>query len=178
MAWAMTPFRRHALIPALTSLIFAGMALEGCTQRGTYPSLARRPQETDEGRIASSLPAPAIAEPAGPTNPVAPAALAELRSRAEAAHQRFAAQRSKDGPAIVAGRTAAQGTEAWALGSVALADLVAEHDATVAALAEIDGLYAADRIDGGDGGAIAAVRDQVTAWVADEDAVLAELGRQ
>ena len=43
------------------------------------------------------------------------------------------------------------------------------------ALAELDGLYVKERIDGGEGVAHAAVRDQITAWVADEDAVLTEL---
>ncbi|MEY4159923.1 MAG: hypothetical protein RLZZ136_544, partial [Pseudomonadota bacterium] len=42
-------------------------------------------------------------------------------------------------------------------------------------LADLDALYVKDRIDGGDGGAITAVRDQITASVADEDAVLADL---
>ncbi|MBC2663297.1 hypothetical protein H7F50_16230 [Novosphingobium flavum] len=176
--------------PILAGLVLASLVLDGCAQRGTYPSLARRPQEIDGGRIAGTLPAPADTTPAdttpadttpadttpaAPASPVATTSLAELRSRAEGSHQRFAAQRAKDGPAIASGRKAGEGSEAWALGSAALADLIAEHDATVAVLAEIDSLYAAERIDGGDGGAIAAVRDQVTAWVADEDAVLAEL---
>ncbi|WP_298196125.1 hypothetical protein [Novosphingobium sp.] len=171
--------------PILAGLVLASLVLDGCAQRGTYPSLARRPQEIDGGRIAGTLPAPADTTPAdtsqadtsqaGPAGPVTTASLAELRSRAEGSHQRFTAQRTKDGPAIASGRKAGEGSEAWALGSAALADLIAEHDATVAVLAEIDSLYAAERIDGGDGGAIAAVRDQVTAWVADEDAVLAEL---
>lgn len=171
--------------PILAGLVLASLVLDGCAQRGTYPSLARRSQEIDGGRIAGSLPAPADTTPAdttpadttpaAPASPVATTSLAELRSRAEGSHQRFAAQRAKDGPAIASGRKAGEGSEAWALGSAALADLIAEHDATVAVLAEIDSLYAAERIDGGDGGAIAAVRDQVTAWVADEDAVLAEL---
>ena len=175
MAWAMIPFRRYPLLPVLASLI-----LTGCAAQGTFPSLARRPQEGVAARIAGTLPAPAVTLPATPlpavpANPPAPAGLADLRSQAEAAHRRFAAQRDKDGATIRSGQAAAPGSEAWALGSAALADLTAEHDATLAALAEIDGLYAAERIDGGDGGAIAAVRDQVTAWVADEDAVLAEL---
>jgi hypothetical protein len=59
--------------------------------------------------------------------------------------------------------------------SIALADLSSARSRTAVALADLDQLYVAQRVDGGDGIAIAAVRDQVTAWVADEDAVLADL---
>ena len=174
MAAAMSSLHRYAPLPLLASLILAG-----CASPGSYPSLAHRPQEDVPGRITGTLTPPAATpgeQPAG--RPPAPTNLAALRAEAEAAHARFGGQRQRDEKVIRAGRQAAPGSEAWSLGAVALADLTGAHDATVAALAAIDTLYAAERIDGGDGGAIAAVRDQVTAWVADEDAVLAELGRQ
>ncbi|MBC2670402.1 hypothetical protein H7F53_14715 [Novosphingobium piscinae] len=166
-------------------LLLAGLSLASCSRPEGYPSLARRPQEVEAGRITGSLPAPTITAPPGllPAEPTVAAptgaglaeALAALRDQAAAAHGRFADARGRAGHTIVAGRGAAPGSEAWALAAVAIADLTAAHDATATALAELDGLYVRARIDGGDGGAIAAVRDQVTAWVADEDAVLAEL---
>ena len=94
---------------------------------------------------------------------------------------RFAAARARADQLTAAARDAAPGSDAWAAGSVALSDLTAQHDALVGILADIEAIdvrhqVEAQNVDGGDGGAIAAVRDQVTAWVADEDAVLADLG--
>ena len=43
------------------------------------------------------------------------------------------------------------------------------------ALADLDQLYAAARIEGSDATAIAAARDQVTGWIGEEDRVLASL---
>jgi len=72
-------------------------------------------------------------------------------------------------------RALAVASESWSQATVALASLESRRSDAMIALAELDPLYVKERIDGGDGGAIAAVRDQITAWVADEDAVLADL---
>ena len=174
MAGAMIRHRKCALLPALT-LLLAG----SCSTQGQFPSLARRAQEDVPGRVAGTV-QPAPAAPVITLPPVTAtddnARLGELRSAANAAHDRFAAAREQADRLTAAARAAAPGSEPWAVASVALSDLTSQHDALVGILADIEAIDIRQRVDGGDGGAIAAVRDQVTAWVADEDAVLADLG--
>ena len=176
--------------------------LAGCASDGAFPSLARRPAEGigESGSAASSTPGriAGSAAPAAPAPDVAtaqqavsadlPARLAELGASARAASERFTGKRARAEQLVSAARGAAPGTEAWSVATIAMADLESARSDVMVSLGELDRLYAAARIDaaaknagpeqvdGGDGGAIAAVRDQVTAWVADEDAVLADLG--
>lgn len=119
------------------------------------------------------MPAPAPSPAATPAELTA--RLEQLRLSASQAHARFNARRARTATLTGAARGAAVGSDAWAVATVAVADLESARSEAMVALGELDRLYAAERIDGGDGGAIAAVRDQVTAWVADEDAVLADL---
>ena len=184
MTVAMTAFHKTAPIPLPATLPMALMliaTLGGCAGSGTFPSLARRPQEVVAGRITGTLaPAPATVAAAPLPGPApqadAAATLIALQESASIAHDRFTALLQRDARAISAGRGAAAGSDSWAQAQAAIADLTGEHDVAVATLAEIDRLYVQDRVDGGDGGAITAVRDQVTAWVAEQNAVLAELG--
>lgn len=166
----------------------------GCTSADGFPSLARRPAETatwatagtaqagatGSDRITGSAPA---ASPAPDTTvtqtPVSAdlaTRLAQLRESARAAHDRFAGKRTRAAQLVTAARGTAVASEAWAVATVAVAELESARSDAMVSLGELDRLYVAERIDGGDGVAIAAVRDQVTAWVADEDAVLADLG--
>ena len=103
------------------------------------------------------------------------ARLRELGSAAREAHGRFEAKQARARQLTAAARGAAPGSEAWSVATIAVGELEAARSDAMVSLGELDRLYAQERIDGGDGGAIAAVRDQVTAWVADEDAVLVEL---
>lgn len=159
----------------------AVLVVAGCASPGQFPSLARRAQEDVPGRISGTAPpvapAPQVTLPAV-TATDDNARLGELRSAANAARSRFEEKRGAADARTAAARDAAPGSEAWATATVALSDLTAEHDALVGILADIEAIDVRQRVDGGDGGAIAAVRDQVTAWVADEDAVLADLGRR
>ena len=175
MAAAMTLLRKSAVLPPLVAIL-----LTGCASSGRFPSLARRAQEGDPARITGTVAVPAASEPSGPVAPSADptgpeADPAVLRREASAARDSFLAHQPRADQLTRAAQGAATGSEAWSQAAVALAELTAAHDATLAALAGLDSLYVRERVDGGDGGAIAAVRDQVTAWVAEEDAVLAGL---
>jgi len=163
--------------------------LSGCASQGEFPSLARRPAELAGEGIAGTAGSGRIAGSGAPASPARdvpamqqavpadlPARLAQLGDAARAAHGRFAGKRERAGQLVGGAINAAVGSEAWAVATVALADLESARSDVMVSLGELDRLYAAARVDGGDGGAIAAVRDQVTAWVADEDAVLADLG--
>lgn len=185
------PAGKAAFIAAPAAALFL---LAGCASSEEFPSLAWRPAELiGEKSLASadhaeSTPA-RIAGSGAPAVPAGDAAvtqvavsadlsarLAQLGEAARAANERFSGKRSRAVSLASAARGAAQGSEAWAVATVAMADLESARSDVMISLGELDRLYAAARVDGGDGGAIAAVRDQVTAWVADEDAVLADLG--
>jgi hypothetical protein len=103
------------------------------------------------------------------------AQLSQLQSQAHEAHARFIATAPKTTQMVNAARGAAVASESWSRANVALAELESRRSEAMVVLADLDALYVKDRIDGGDGGAITAVRDQITASVADEDAVLADL---
>lgn len=171
----MTHFRKCALLPAVAAIL-----LSGCAGSGQFPSLARRPQEDVPGRITGTLSAPPVAASTASPEPAVEAAdqgqADRLMAQARTARESFLARRGRADQLARAASGAQPGSEAWSVAAVSLAELSSARDSTVTALADMDAIYVRQRIDGGDGGAIAAVRDQVTAWVADEDAVLAELG--
>jgi len=184
----MTMHKGAVLLPFSAALALSG-ALAGCAGGEAYPSLARRPQEvefqgpavaaTAPGRIGGSA-APAPAGPGATASQQAVssdlgARLAQLQTAADTAHERFSAGRAKADSLTAAARGLEVGSEGWSVATVAVADLESARSDVMVSLGELDRLYAEERIDGGDGGAIAAVRDKVTAWVADEDAVLADL---
>lgn len=154
----------------------AALPLAGCAaDYESYPSLAPRPAE----RISGS------AEPAAPTTAPAPivvtpstdltARLIQLADQAQAAHREFTGRQARAEQLVSAAGGAAAGSETWAQASVALADLESSRSQAMVALADLDGLYAAERTDGGDGAAIAATRDRVIGWIGEEDATLARL---
>lgn len=156
------------------------MALSGCTSSGEWPSLARRAAEKSGGRqggtAAPVLPGPGttVSQEAVPGDLAA--RLARLEQAARESHGEFGRKQARAATLAGAARGAAAGTEQWAVATVAIAELESARSDVMVSLGELDRLYVSQRIDGGDGEAIAAVRDQVTAWVADEDAVLADLG--
>jgi hypothetical protein len=150
------------------------LILSACASAPGYPSLAKRPAERIAGTAQPATPPPVAQTPA-PLSPEMQARLAQLVERARAAHAVFTAGKGKADRLSSAARGAAVSSEAWVVATVALAELESRRSEVMISLAELDSLYAREKVDGGDGVSIAAARDQVTAWVADEDAVLAEL---
>jgi len=159
---------------ALFLLAAASLALTACASaKAGYPSLARRPIE----RISGSAP---VATPTDSPAPAAPspdalgrldAALAQAAGADARFHQREARARTL----VSAARGAPIAGEAWAVASVAVADLESARSDAMIALADIDALFAKARVEGSDSTAISSGRDRVTALVASEDQVLAEL---
>jgi len=149
------------------------LALTACAaDTADYPSLARRSIEKGETGQ-TPTPAPA-AVPASPS-PQDTTRLAALVEQARAAHQRFLGKQQRAVQTVAAGSGAAPGSESWAVASVALAELESERSSAMIALADLDQLYAAAGTEGRDTAAISAARDQVSGWIGDEDAVLADL---
>ena len=153
---------------ALSIACVAALALGGCAGERGYPSLARLPAE----RIAFAVPpAPPPAATPQPLPAELEARAGRLAAAVSAAHARFRA---------LAGS---------ARGPGALAELEVARGQTSLALAELDRLYADDRVahaeDDGIAGPTAAprpaaallarLRDAALATLAEEDAVLASV---
>lgn len=160
---------------ALTGLSTAAfiLVLPACAaDTANYPSLARRPAERAASNTPTAAPAPVATAP----DAELPARLAALIEQAREADTRFASRRAEAERAVAAGGGAAPGSEAWAVASVALASLESARSDAMIALADLDQLYAAARIaSSGEWATIAAARDQVTAWIGEEDRILAAL---
>lgn len=158
---------------SIAAALGACLLLSACGDAKGYPSLAKRPAERISGTAQPAPPPPPVVVP--PLSPELQARLGQLIERARAAHGEFTGGKAKADRLSSAARGAAVSSEAWVVATVALAELESRRSEVMISLAELDTLYAREKVDGGDGVSIAAARDQVTAWVADEDAVLAEL---
>jgi hypothetical protein len=158
-----------AVIKPLAVLSIAALLATACAGPGKYPSLATREAERATGTLQ-----PAAPEPYAP--PTTPAEtldrLGTLSAEAKAAHQAFlaAADRAR-GPAAAA-RGTGEGSNAWSVAQIALADVESSRSATMIALAELDRLYVDTELAGGDLSRIGPARDEAAALVAAEDAAL------
>ena len=162
-----------AFRPAL--ILAVALLTSACsTTEGEFPSLARRPAERVSGTAeASPAPPPAVAEPV----PAGLAAqLAGFERQARAGHAKFQSREGRARQLVSAARGAAVASERWSVATVAVAELEAARSEVLIVLADLDSLYAAELVAGGDGAAIGTVRDSVQALVVQEDRVLAELG--
>jgi hypothetical protein len=159
----------------IAPVVLAAFLSACAADQGSYPSLARRDAERIVGTMPVAAPAPeSVALPATPAPELA-RRLSQLIDQARTAHGRFTAREPRARTLSGAARGAAMGSESWASAAIALADLESARSDAMIALADLDALYAAARVESSAADAIAAARDQVTALVGEEDAVLAEL---
>jgi len=162
-----------------TALVATLSACAADTSR--YPSLERRDAERMTG--SASPVEPDIAPPPAPATP--PTGLTErlaaIAAAAEDSHKTF---QSRVAPARERVRRAAGaelGTLAWADAEVALSSLESARSDTMFALADLDELLATGTVAQAETGKpaglpeISALREQITALVASEDAVLADV---
>lgn len=156
-------------------LVLPLLASACATTEDEFPSLARRPAERISG-TAETVPAPVLPPVAEPVSPDLAARLARIEARAGAGHAKFQSREPRARSLVSAARGAAVASERWAVATVAVAELEAARSEVMIALADLDSLYAAERVAGSDGVAIEAVRSRVEALVRAEDSVLAELG--
>jgi hypothetical protein len=158
----------RGVIKSLSALSVALLAT-ACASPGKYPSLATRDAERATGTLQPAEAEPYV-PPATPTETLD--RLGRLTAEAQAAHQTFlaAAERAR-GPAA-AGRGASEGSNAWSVAQIALADVESARSATMIALAELDRLYTDTELAGGDLSQIGPARDEAAGLVAAEDAAL------
>lgn len=157
-------------VPAIPVLLI----LSACAgNTSTYPSLARRPAERV---IGTALPAAPDPRP-GPvaTSPEIASRLDAIVARARAADAQFAAREGATRRLIGLASGAAVASDAWSNATVGMAMLDSARSQTMIALADLDGLYAAARVNGEDSAQIGQARATVEALVERENAVLAGL---
>jgi len=146
--------------------------LGACTSApGDYPSLARRPIEQ------LNTPLPPATAPSAPV-PLDPAMVRQLDSlleRIRAADARFQAKAPQVRRSVLAASDAARGTEAWSAAMIALTDLDTARSDAMVALAEIDAIYAANRITGAAAVEAQAARAAGNRLIAVQDQVMADL---
>lgn len=165
--------RRSAALLALPALAILP-TLAGCADtRSGYPSLAPRPIER---AMMQAEAAPALPPAARP--PLAPSAdIVEILASATAADTAFKAALETARPRIEAGRSAAEGSEAWVVAQQAYSDVEAARAPIGNALAELDRRrqVAVAAGKGGEEAAIAEAALQVQALDEAERALLAGL---
>lgn len=161
-------------VATLATALLPLAALSACaTQAGDeYPSLAIRDVERISG---SADPAPREVEPAPPTPAAVLDRLAQLRTTATQAHATFTTRAKATSRTISTAAGAAQGSEAWAAATAALADLDGARSETMVALADLDRLFVDAATQGADLSRIGATRDEVEALIAQENATIDRL---
>ena len=101
--------------------------------------------------------------------------MSQLIADARASHAAFAEVADGARSAIAGARGAATGSDAWARGEAALADVRAARGKTTVPLADLDRLLVDATTQGEAGDRIEAARAEVAELVAAEDRVVAEL---
>lgn len=163
-----TAMRRFAALVMLT------LSLAACAaDQDGFPSLERRPAERVSG---TAVPIAAATEevPVPPT-PEVSGRLGSIENAALNADAKFKARTPETRRLVNAGAGAAVASEGWSVATAALAALEGARSEAMIALADLDAMYAAERVAGGDGAAIAASRDRVLLLIGEEDAVLIAL---
>ena len=163
-------YHRVLLVPLCLVLLLPGCS----TPEGDFPSLERRPFETDTP----------VAEPVAPAAPtVLPAVLANkvsaLTKRHEAASSSFAKALPNVQRVAAAAAGRAAGSEAWVNAHLQLSRLDKLRFDSVAALGEFDGLIG-DQIDG-DSAYVALLTDaqeKIAGEVAAQKAEVERMSRQ
>lgn len=174
----------RSLSPFVCSAVALLLLASCASPPGEYPSLAKRPVERAAERISGTAdvvepqPAPPMREPqpdAGLT-----AQLTELVGQAQEDHARFSRIRERTERIVTGAGNASLGSESWAVANVALTELETARNRTSVTLAELDKLYAGERIANyqeitSNAAAIGEARDRVSAWVSEESRVITDL---
>ena len=170
MVQVLTRVPSRAFSMALPTFVLLPL-LGACAAAGEgYPSLATRDIERTGGVME--------VEPAPPPAPPAPSTLAtleELEATARAAHADFLAAAPRARALTSAARGAARGSERWSVAQVAIADLESTRSEAMIALADLDRIFVDAVTSAQATESINAVRTEIEALVAEENAVIESL---
>ena len=166
----------------LTAMLTGSLLLGGCASTGEgYPSLAIRDAERPSG---SAMPV----EPAPPPPPAPLAAdtgqrIAEAVEQARRAHAAFVAGAPGTARTAGAARGARAPADSWIAAQVALASLQSLRSEAVIAQADLDLMFAQERLAEPDritptAQALLDARERVARWVSEQDETLARLAGQ
>lgn len=165
---------KHFLLVSAIGLPLA-LPLAACASDGSpYPSLARRAAE----RIANtSPPVPQASATPLPPDPAMLTRIEAFAAQARTAHAKFVDYRPHAEALVGQAGDATVASESWSVATVALAELESARSEAMVALAELDALHVANRLEGtaGTSAAIDAARDAVMVLVGEEDRTLAAL---
>jgi hypothetical protein len=160
------PVRWSRLLP----LVLIALAPACAAPPVDYPSLAIRDVERVTGSAMPVASAPYVPPPT-PTGVIDQ--VAQLQASASAADAAFRAEEARSRGTLTGLRGAEQGTDRWAAGLAALADLEGLRGTTMVVLADLDRLFVDAAVEGGDTAQIGAARDAVAALVDGQNAALA-----
>lgn len=159
------------------------LALGACVGAGSnYPSLAIRDVERVSGTAQPAQ--PEVQEPtAPPVNEALDQRIARLVVQAQDAHATFQSRTGSATRTVAAARGTRAPADRWIASQVAIADLQALRSTAMIALADLDNLFAQERLAWSDelsptAQALDRARQQIGAWVEEEDQVIARLSRQ
>lgn len=164
--------QKHVLLLAATAL---PVLLTGCAaDTAGYPSLARRDAERIVATPQETTDSPPVQLPA---DRAILARLDTLVAQAKTAHDTFRSRRARAEALVRAAAGAPVASESWAVATVALADLESARSDAMVALADIDAIDVATRIEGTPATAMAvtAAHRNVIELVAEQDGILARL---
>lgn len=147
------------------ALLLVPLLAACATPEGEYPSLDLRPAERATGTL---VPPPAPYVPPPTPAPVL-GRLEQLGADAANAHQAFLAEAPAARSAVAAASGAAEGSDAWARASVALAALESTRSRAMIALADLDRMMVDAALEGGELERIVAVRNAVTTQVDEQN---------
>ena len=157
--------------------VIAALLLSACAGHVDYPSLARRDAEriTGEAPPVGAVPPPPV--PLPPADGAITARLDQLVGQARDSHKRFGSKRQPTEQLVGRASGSAMGSESWAVASIALAELESVHSEAMMVMSALDEIHTEDVVahyntPSGDAPGIAAARDQVQAWIGEEDRVL------
>jgi hypothetical protein len=162
----------------MLTFALATLMLGGCTSvEGDFPSLSKRPYETDN-------PVDEAASPPAPVTTTLPAALKTqtdaLLSRGQKAHAAFEAALPGARSAAQSASGAATGSESWVNAHMIVSRADGARADGIAALSEIDQLIARERDKGADKGLIALLagpQGQLAAIVNEDTAEIDRLAK-
>ncbi|MCB2047085.1 MAG: hypothetical protein KDE32_02525 [Novosphingobium sp.] len=165
----------------LATLCLPAMLGACASTQGKFPSLAIRDAERVTGTAM-----PVEAAPPPPPAPLAPETgqrIAAAVEKARKAHSSFSAGTASASRTIAAARGSGPPSDAWAAAQVALAGLQGLRSETVIAQADLDLMFAQERLaEPGrmtpTADALVAARAQVDAWVDAQNRTIASLASQ
>ncbi|MDG6080317.1 hypothetical protein E3U23_14085 [Erythrobacter litoralis] len=166
--------RIASLALPLASLI----AVSACTStQGDYPSLAVRDVERAQGSFEPTesrrldVPAVAVDLEGG-----VEARLTALVSAARAAHETFLSLVPEARRRVGAAGSRSIASDAWGAAQISVAEMEAARSQVAIPLGDLDAIYISRAVQAEEADAIVSAREQVLGWIAEEDAVLEELG--